>query len=175
MLEGRPLPNMIFKAFSLQGLFGGLAFTQDLKLGHYMKIPPRATFVVQIVGTVWTGLVQVGVKEWMFANVDDLCRADEEHHFTCPHINVFYTASLIWGVIGPRRVFGTGSIYSPVYYALLAGAFIPLPFWYLARRYPKSWVKYVSWPVIFWGTCYIPPATGANYSCWFLVAFIFRE
>lgn len=36
---------MTFKCFSAQGLFSGLAFVQDLKLGHYMKIPPRSTWI----------------------------------------------------------------------------------------------------------------------------------
>ena len=35
---------MIFKTFSIQCLQSGLYFIQDLKLGHYMKIPPRVTF-----------------------------------------------------------------------------------------------------------------------------------
>ncbi|PWN53995.1 putative oligopeptide transporter [Violaceomyces palustris] len=173
-MPGQPLPNMMFKAFALQGLLSGLQFVQDLKLGHYMKIPPRAVFLAQIVGTTVAGIVQIGVKEWMFSNVPDLCSPTQPHRFTCPHINVFYTASLIWGTIGPDRVFGKGSIYSPVYYALILGALIPIPFWLLARRYPKSWVKYISWPIIFSGTSYMPPASGINYSSWFAIGFIFQ-
>lgn len=36
--------RQIFKCYSIQSLIVGLSFVQDLKLGHYMKIPPRATF-----------------------------------------------------------------------------------------------------------------------------------
>ncbi|KAJ1020916.1 hypothetical protein NDA18_005763 [Ustilago nuda] len=174
MLPGKPLPNMIFKAFALQGLIGGLQFVQDLKLGHYMKIPPRLTFMAQLTGVVVACFVQLGVKTWMFSNIDGLCSPNQADSFTCPHISVFYTASLVWGAIGPARMFGTESIYRPMYWAMLFGALIPIPFWLLARRFPRSWIRYISWPVIFAGVSYIPPASGLNYAAWFSVAFVFQ-
>ncbi|TKY88219.1 hypothetical protein EX895_002929 [Sporisorium graminicola] len=174
MLPGKPLPNMIFKAFALQGLFGGLQFVQDLKLGHYMKIPPRLTFIAQLSGVVVACFVQLGVKSWMFSNIEGICSPDQPNSFTCPHIQVFYTASLIWGAIGPARMFGRDSMYRGMYWAMLFGALIPIPFWMLARRYPRSWIRYVSWPVIFASVSFIPPASGINYSSWFAVGFVFQ-
>lgn len=44
LLPGNPLANMIFKSYSVQTLSEATSFTQDLKLGHYVKVPPRATF-----------------------------------------------------------------------------------------------------------------------------------
>lgn len=44
-LPGKPVANMIFKAFVIQTLSETVSFTQDLKLGHYIKVPPRATFI----------------------------------------------------------------------------------------------------------------------------------
>lgn len=174
MLPGKPLPNMIFKAFALQGLLGGLQFVQDLKLGHYMKIPPRLTFLAQLSGVFVACFVQLGVKSWMFVNIEGLCSPDQPNSFTCPNIRVFYTASLVWGAIGPARMFGRDSMYRVMYWAMLFGALIPLPFWMVARRYPRSWIRYVSWPVIFAGVAFIPPASGLNYSSWFAVGFVFQ-
>ena len=34
----------VFKAYSVQTLTEATNFVQDLKLGHYIKVPPRATF-----------------------------------------------------------------------------------------------------------------------------------
>lgn len=45
MFPGKPLTNMIFKAYSTQTMAVAINFTQDLKLGHYIKVPPRATFI----------------------------------------------------------------------------------------------------------------------------------
>ena len=33
----------LFKSFAQQSIDTGAEFTQDLKLAHYMKIPPRTT------------------------------------------------------------------------------------------------------------------------------------
>ena len=45
LVPGNPLANMIFKAYSVQTLASAQNFVQDLKLGHYVKVPPRATFM----------------------------------------------------------------------------------------------------------------------------------
>ena len=45
LLPGNPLANMVFKAYSVQTLTEATMFVQDLKLGHYVKVPPRATFL----------------------------------------------------------------------------------------------------------------------------------
>jgi hypothetical protein len=39
--------------------------------------------------------VQLGVQAWMFSNIEDLCSHDQNDGFTCPHISVFGTASII--------------------------------------------------------------------------------
>jgi OPT oligopeptide transporter protein len=41
-----------------------LQFTSDMKLGHYMKVPPRSMFFCQIVATVVAGTTQLGVQQW---------------------------------------------------------------------------------------------------------------
>lgn len=39
------MANMVFKAYSIQTLTEATSFVQDLKLGHYIKVSPRATFL----------------------------------------------------------------------------------------------------------------------------------
>lgn len=43
-----------------------LQFTSDMKLGHYMKVPPRSMFWCQIAATVVAGTVQLAVQQWWF-------------------------------------------------------------------------------------------------------------
>lgn len=174
LIAGNPIANMLFKAYSVQTLSEATSFVQDLKLGHYVKVPPRATFVVQVVGTLMASFVQVGVKQWMFDNVKDICSPDQPSLLTCPNNAVYFTASAVWGLIGPTRQFGVGALYSPELYAIIVGAFLPLPFWLWQRRYPNSWVKFVSTPVVLNGVSYIPPAGGINYSAWFATGFVFQ-
>jgi hypothetical protein len=78
------------------------------------------------------------------------------------------------GLIGPTRQFGKGGLYHPQLYALIVGAFLPLPFWLWQRRYPGSWIRFVSTPILMNGVAAIPPATGINYSSFLVVGFIFQ-
>lgn len=173
-LPGKTLANMLFKAYSFQTMTAGLGFVQDLKLGHYMKVPPRQTFIIQLLATAWVSVVQLGVMYWMFANVDGLCMKNEPHQFTCPNAKAFFTSSVVWGLLGPQRLFGEKSLYSSIYWSILVGALLPIPFWLAARRWPNSWVKFVSIPVAMASASYIPPATGINYTAWLLLGFTFQ-
>ncbi|KAJ7449464.1 OPT oligopeptide transporter protein-domain-containing protein [Mycena galericulata] len=160
-LPGRPVAMMMFKTWGYITMAQALTFTSDFKLGHYMKIPPRAMFSGQVVATIVAGTVQLGVQAWMFTNIN----------FICPSTEVFGTASIIWGVIGPRLMFSQGQTYYPLVFFFLVGAAAPLIAWTLNRRYPNSFLKYVN-PVIFNGTGLIPPATALNYVPWAAVGFM---
>jgi OPT family oligopeptide transporter len=62
MIPGRPIGVMIFKVFSTIVLGQAQTYSQDLKLAHYMKVPPRITFSAQVVMTLWASVVQVAGK-----------------------------------------------------------------------------------------------------------------
>jgi hypothetical protein len=66
-------------------------------------------------------------------------------HLEC-HFNLF-TASVIWGLIGPQRIFSPGQIYSGLFWFFGVGAITPL----------------------------IPPASPLNYLTWGIVGFIFQK
>lgn len=53
-------------------------------------------YAVQSLATILAAFVQVGVKEWMFANVKDICSDAQKSNLTCPHNQVFFTASAVW-------------------------------------------------------------------------------
>lgn len=53
---------------------------------------------VQAVATVIAAFAQVAVKEWMFANIPRICQPNQKSSLTCPHNQVFFTASAIWSV-----------------------------------------------------------------------------
>lgn len=48
LLAGRPLANVSFKVYGYMSMSQALSFLADFKLGHYMKIPPRSMFMVQV-------------------------------------------------------------------------------------------------------------------------------
>ncbi|KAF9232529.1 OPT oligopeptide transporter protein-domain-containing protein [Melanogaster broomeanus] len=108
-------------------------FASDFKLGHYMKIPPRTMFFCQVVATVIAGTVQLGVQSWRSTNTPDMCSTDQPDGFICPSTQVFGTASIIWGVVGPISQFSS----SRLYYAVLTPS-----------APPGSAIHYVSWAIV---------------------------
>jgi hypothetical protein len=52
--------------------------------------------LAQLVATILAAFVQVGVKQWLFDNVPDICSKDQKSSLTCPHNQVFFTASAVW-------------------------------------------------------------------------------
>ncbi|KAL9121181.1 MAG: hypothetical protein Q9187_002259 [Circinaria calcarea] len=175
MQPGRPVAMMLFKTYGYITMTQGLAFAQDLKLGHYMKIPPRIMFSGQIIATVWSCFVQIAVLNWAFGAIEDICDQNNKQHFSCPGGRVFFNASVIWGLIGPARIFSAGQIYNSLLYFFLAGALGPPIFYFLARAFPKSNLRYVNVPLIFGGAGQIPPATTINYTTWAAVGFAFNK
>ena len=47
-LPGKPIANLLFKIYGRISTVHALSFLADLKLGHYMKIPPRCMYTAQV-------------------------------------------------------------------------------------------------------------------------------
>ncbi|KAG9225680.1 hypothetical protein CCMSSC00406_0007537 [Pleurotus cornucopiae] len=173
-LPGRPVAMMMFKTWGYITMAQALQFTSDFKLGHYMKIPPRHMFWAQVLAAVIAGTVQLGVQAWMFTNIPNMCDPHQKDGFICPSTEVFGTASIIWGVIGPARQFSKGQVYYALSFFFLVGFICPVITYLISLKWPNSWVRYVNFPVIFSGTGLIPPASAVNYVPWAIVGFIFQ-
>lgn len=174
VFPGRPVANMIFVTYSYISSAQGIKFSSDLKLGHYMKIPPRILFSVQMVATLVSSLTQIGVLNWMFSYIPGLCTPQALNGFNCPIARVHFNGSILWGVVGPQRFFGPGGLYRPLVWAFLIGAAAPLTAWILGRRSKKNFWRKVNFPILFGSLSWIPPATGLNFSVWALVCFVFN-
>ncbi|KAJ5107487.1 hypothetical protein N7456_004162 [Penicillium angulare] len=171
---GKPLANMMVKCYGYNSVKHGMDFAQDLKLGQYMKIPPRVLFFGQVYASVLASATQTGVLQWMFSNIADLCSPDNKQRFTCNGSKVMYNASLIWGTIGPQRMFQYGQVYNGLVYFFLIGPVVTGIVYLLYRRYPNSWIRYINVPIFFNAAGNIPPASTTQYSLWFIVGFVFN-
>lgn len=168
MVPGKPLAMMFFKTFGYITNNQAVTFAQDMKLGHYLKVAPRTLFWAQLVATIWGSLVQIAVLRWAYGAIDGLCEADQKNNYTCPNGRVFFNASLIWGAIGPARTFGPGSVYYSILFFFILGL-LPIVNWLVLKKWPKSKIRWLNWPVFFSGTGYIPPATPYNYATYCMV------
>ncbi|KAF9921304.1 hypothetical protein FBU30_008702 [Linnemannia zychae] len=175
LLPGRAIANVTFKTYGYIVNVQALNFVADLKLGHYMKIPPQSMFLVQIISSVVACSINLGTATWLMKTKPNIC-TDAAYPFTCRSTRTFYSASVIWGAIGPARVFGhvDGALYSPVQFGFLIGAVLPLIFWCASKKFPKAqWLKLIHWPVLFTATSSMPPALPYFYSNGLFVGFIF--
>ena len=177
VFPGRPVANMVFVTYGYISSTQGLKFSSDLKLGHYMKIPPRILFNLQLSATVISSLTQIAVLNWMLANIPGICTSEAINGFTCPIARVHFNGSILWGVVGPRRFFGPGALYRPLVWAFLVGAIAPIVVWFIAKRGNRAtrlFLQQVNLPVLFGSLSWIPPATGLNFSVWALVCWVFN-
>jgi len=111
MLPGRPIANMMFKTVGYMTNYQATNFAGDLKLGHYMKVPPRIMFSIQLVPTVITCIWCTFIQDWML-NIEDICTPQQNQGFICPGSTAFATASVIFGAVGPQRLFAPGAPYA---------------------------------------------------------------
>lgn len=138
-----------------------------------MKIPQRKLFLVQIVGMIVGTLSSLGVLNWALNHITGVCTSSAPNGFSCPFSTTHFNTSLIWGAVGPRRYFTNHIGYSALLYFFVIGAVLPIPIWYLSRRYPNSLWKRVHVPLFLGGLNYLPPATGMNYGSWAAVGLTF--
>ncbi|KAL5724255.1 Oligopeptide transporter 3 [Ranunculus cassubicifolius] len=178
ILPGKPIANLLFKIYGRISSTHALAFLSDMKLGHYMKIPPKCMFTAQVAGTVISGVVNLAVAWWMYDNVDNICDLDGLHPdspWTCRKYRVQFDASVIWGLVGTRRLFGPGGLYRNLVWLFLVGAFLPVPVWVLSKVFPdKKWIALINIPVISYGFAGMPPATPTNIASWLATGAIFN-
>lgn len=187
-----------------------LTFIQDFKLGHYMKIPPRAMFMaqvslkipssdlqfrihnininiykpnhpsffvyLQVLGTL-ISVVVYQVTAWMLmGSIPNLCDTTllpKDSQWKCPMDHVFYDASVIWGLVGPQRIFGNLGVYPAINWFFLIGAILPLIVWIAHKCFPtQNWIRSIHFPVLLGATAMMPPASAVNYTSWILMAYL---
>lgn len=114
----------------------------------------------------------------MLGSIENICDIEALHPespWTCPKFRVTFDSSVIWGLIGPERLFGPGAMYRNLVWLFLIGAVLPLPVWILSKIFPdKKWIPLINIPVISYGFAGMPPATPTNIASWIITGTIFN-
>ncbi|KAG0452073.1 hypothetical protein HPP92_025884 [Vanilla planifolia] len=170
ILPGKPLANVAFKAYGTISMGSALYLLSDLNLGHYMKIPPKAMFISQLAGTIINSSVSFAAAWLLLNSITHICdpsKLPPGSPWTCPGYDVFYNASIIWGLVGPMRMFGKLGHYSALNIFFLVGIVLPIPFWFLSKAFPRyKWLKYIHIPLLLSGGSGVPPIHAVNYTMW---------
>ncbi|CAI4863021.1 AIG_G0057240.mRNA.1.CDS.1 [Saccharomyces cerevisiae] len=169
-LPGNPIAIMILKAFGYN--IDGQAdnYVSNLKIAHYCKIPPMALFRGQCVIVLIQIFVNLGVLNWQISNIKDFCTPHQNAKFTCPDAVTYYNASVVWGAIGPKRIFNY--IYPIFKWCWLIGACIDI-FFGVWKRWGKFYPRYFD-PMLFVGGMLnmSPPYNLMYYTSGMIVSYI---
>ena len=115
---------------------------------------------------------------WLLNSIQNICQEDllpADSLWTCPSDRVFFDASVIWGLVGPKRIFGSLGNYPAMNWFFVGGALGPVIVWLLHKTFPKqSWITLINLPVLLGATGMMPPATPLNYNSWIIVGTIFN-
>ncbi|KAL0080370.1 OPT family small oligopeptide transporter [Phycomyces blakesleeanus] len=168
ILPGNAVANMYFKTLGYNTMSQAGNMAADLKIGHYLKVPPRLTFLAQMIGTI-VGCIFNYIVNYTIIN-------SKREQLLDPNGNIWSgtgpqtmnSAAITWGAIGPMYMFGPDTEYYFVLWSFLVGFALPVPFWLLHRFYPKIGFNLVNVPMIMIGLCVVP---GGNTS-WITLSFV---
>ncbi|EXF75525.1 hypothetical protein CFIO01_06261 [Colletotrichum fioriniae PJ7] len=118
---------------------------QDMKVGHYMHLSPKAVFFSQVFGSFLGVPINYAVVRWVLDTKFDYltgAKEDPAHQWTAQSLTSNLTMGVQYVLIGPRRLFQQ-HIYKVLPYGFLVGAFTPLLIYALHRAFPRA--KFQLW------------------------------
>ncbi|CAF1688622.1 unnamed protein product [Adineta ricciae] len=141
---------MTFIAIGYTAYCQTLYLVSNMKLGHYMKIPPRVLFVVQVVTCLVCSSVSAGVQYYFYAvkrYYEQVGAYKFESMFDLSHVGstVVNNTSFFNSTTSNNRSF---------LWSLMVGAVLPIPFWLASRRY--RWCHLVHTPLILATVSWMP-------------------
>lgn len=125
IVPGNANSLIYFKTYGYIATYQALAFSSDLKLAHYLKIPPYHTFAMQIWATLIYCFVCAGLQNYILA-FKGVCTSAAKFGMSCPGANTFFTSAVFWGTLGPARLFGPGKRYNLMLLGFPAGVVVVL-------------------------------------------------
>lgn len=132
----------------------------------------------QLVGTVVASSVYFSTAWWLLTSVENICDTSllpDGSPWTCPGDEVFYNASIIWGVVGPLRMFTKYGNYGSMNWFFLIGFLAPFPVWLLSQKFPENkWIRLIHFPILLGATTAMPPARAVSYISWGAVGILFN-
>lgn len=177
-LPGNGNALMIGKCYATNFLSQADNYVTNQKQALYTRIPPRSLFRVQVLAVIICSFVQVAIVNFQVTGgIEDYCSPDQKQKFICQSTRTFFNSAVVWGVIGPERIFNR--IYPAMKYCFLIGAFLPLPFWLLKLKWPKIGEKVnillIIGGCVSWGSSNLSYNTGNLYIAWLFNGYIQRK
>lgn len=171
-LPGNGLALMTIKAFGYNIDGQAENYITNQKQAHYLRIPPRALFRTQMLSVLMYSFISLATMNFTFHHIKDYCDPKNRQKFSCPDATTFYSSSVIWGVIGPKRVFQ--ELYPILKWCFLIGALLPIPC-ILIKKYFSHYraVRYFQPVLIMGGFLIFAPYNLSYYTPSLILCYIF--
>ncbi|KAJ3903968.1 OPT oligopeptide transporter protein-domain-containing protein [Lentinula edodes] len=169
---GKPMANMYFVLFSYNSVNQAQLLLRDLKIAQYTKLPPRAAFTAQIIGTLFGAILNYVLMNSIIDNQREILLSIEGTNIWSGQQPQQYNSQAIaWGGLA-HELFANGKRYQWVAWAYVVGLVVPVPFWLVHRYYPKLRADYLYTPVICYYIGWLCVGINSSILAYFSVAFL---
>ncbi|EPQ30086.1 uncharacterized protein PFL1_02203 [Pseudozyma flocculosa PF-1] len=132
---GRPLANLYFYAWSHEIISQSINFSGDLKLGQYLKIPPRTMFVTQVIGTIYGAAVSYAVMTSIVSQkLEVLLDQNGSSAWSGAYFQSLNASAVTWSLA--KYMYGSKTPYFVIPMAVLIGMAAVVVHWIIHRRFP---------------------------------------
>ncbi|TCD68164.1 hypothetical protein EIP91_011442 [Steccherinum ochraceum] len=168
---GKPIAVMYVNLYGNSTAYQTLQMLQDLKLGQYTKLPPRATFAAQMAGSIIGSIFNYTMMVTIISNNREvLLDPVGTRVWSGWIIQQYNSASVAMGALG-TELFTFGKPYWLVPFSIFLGLLFPIPFWLVHKFTPKtSFVSkaaaYINTPIVALYVGWLPySVNGQWWSC----------
>ncbi|KAI0058136.1 OPT oligopeptide transporter [Artomyces pyxidatus] len=168
---GKPMANMYFVLFSSNAVGQALFLLCDLKLAQYVKLPPRAAFTAQIIGTLLGCILNYSIMNSIIDSQRSILLSVEGTNIWSGQQPQSYNSqAIIWGGLS-HELFTAGKRYQWVMWAYVLGLLVPIPFWVVHRYFPKLRADYFYTPIILYYVGWLCVGINSSVMSYFLVGY----
>lgn len=117
---GRPLANLYFYAWSHSTIAQVINLSNDLKMGQYLKVPPRTMFVTQVVGTVFGAFLNYAIASTIIKSKFELLLTNTGSYvWSGAYYQSLNVSAVTWSMA--KYMYGPGTPYFIIPMAVLIG------------------------------------------------------
>jgi len=132
---GRPVANLYFSMWSHDVVATSIYLAMDLKLGQYLKIPPRVMFVIQIWGTIIGSIVNYVVMISVTgAQRKLLLDPIGNNVWSGQNVQALNTDAVAWSLA--KEMYGPSGPYFIIPMSLFIGFAVTFVHWLVHKRWP---------------------------------------
>ncbi|KAG1895556.1 OPT oligopeptide transporter protein-domain-containing protein [Suillus fuscotomentosus] len=169
--SGKPVANMYFVLYGYNTVSQAQLLLRDLKIAQYAKLPPRAAFTAQILGTLLGAILNFFIMNSIIDNQREiLLSVQGTNIWSGQQPQQYNSQAIAWGGLS-HELFSAGQRYQWVPWAYLVGLFIPVPFWVIHRYWPKLRADYLYTPVIAYFIGWLCVGINSSILSYFAIAF----